>query len=90
MFADTSRYANVPTVETQTSTGRSVVALRLRRLPPTVGDPHSVKDHDRLDLLAQGRYGDGTRFWHIADANSALQADELTATTGETLNVPGT
>lgn len=90
MFTDKSRYAKVATVETQTSSGHSVVALKLRRLPPTAGDPYSVKDNDRLDLLAQQHYGDGTRFWHIADANTALQADDLTAVSGETLNLPRT
>ncbi|NIR30212.1 MAG: hypothetical protein GWN84_13055 [Gammaproteobacteria bacterium] len=90
MFTDKSRYAKVATVETQTGSGRSVVALKLRRPPPTAGDPYTVKDNDRLDLLAQQQYGDDTRFWHIADANSALQADDLTAVTGETLNLPKT
>ena len=63
MFTDKSRYAKVATVETQTSGGRSVVALKLRRLPTTAGDPYTVKDNDRLDLLAQQQYGDGTQFW---------------------------
>jgi hypothetical protein len=88
MFTEKSRYAKVPTVEAQTREGRSVVALKLRRLPPTQGEPYAVKDNDRLDLLAQQQYGDGTRFWHIADANSALEAGELTAVTGENLNLP--
>jgi nucleoid-associated protein YgaU len=90
MFTDKSRYAKVATVETQASGGRSVVALKLRRLPPEAGDPYTVKDNDRLDLLAQQQYGDGTGFWHIADANSALQANDLTAVTGESLNLPKT
>jgi nucleoid-associated protein YgaU len=90
MFTDKSRYAQVATVETQTTGGRSVVALKLRRLPPEAGDAYTVKDNDRLDLLAQQQYGDGTRFWHIADANSALQANDLTAVTGENLSLPKT
>ena len=40
-------------------------------------------ERDRLDLLAQARYGDDTRFWHIADANTALDARKLTAHTGD-------
>ena len=87
MFTDKSRYAKVETVETQVG-GRPVSALKLRRLPPVPGDPYTVKDNDRLDLLAQQQYADGTRFWHIADANSALQAAELTAVTGENLDLP--
>jgi hypothetical protein len=52
MFLDNSRYAKVATVETATSTGEAVVALKLRRLAPTAGDPQPVKDGDRLDRLA--------------------------------------
>lgn len=88
MFTDKSRYAKVPTVETQTSGGRAVVALKLRRLPPAAGDAHAVKDNDRLDLLAQQQFADGTRFWQVADANSALEANDLTAVTGESLSLP--
>jgi hypothetical protein len=65
-----------------------VTAIRLRPLPPTGGEPYEVTDGDRLDLIAHDRYGDGTRFWHVADANSALEADELVAETGARLRVP--
>lgn len=90
MFLDASRYARVAQDETTTRDGRRVTALRLRRLPPTAGDDLAVKDNDRLDLLAQSTYGDGTRFWRIADANSRLDAGELTAVTGRNLKLPKT
>lgn len=90
MFTDKSRYAKVETVETRTNGGRAITAIKLRRLPPVTGTSHTVVDNDRLDLLAQHSYGDDTRFWHIADANSALEANDLTAVTGTTLNLPGT
>jgi hypothetical protein len=88
MFTDTSRYAKVPTVEAKAAGGPTVTALKLRRLPPTAGDPHAVKDNDRLDLLAQQQYADGTRFWHVADANTALEAADLVAVTGDELSLP--
>jgi hypothetical protein len=36
-----------------------------------------VKGTDRLDVMAQRQYSDGTRFWHIADANTELEASKL-------------
>ena len=32
---------------------------------------------DRLDVMAQRKYSDGTKFWHIADANTELEANDL-------------
>jgi nucleoid-associated protein YgaU len=32
---------------------------------------------DRLDITARRRYGDATRYWHVADANAELEAVEL-------------
>jgi S-DNA-T family DNA segregation ATPase FtsK/SpoIIIE len=57
--------------------GRTVTALMLRVLPPTDGDLYVVLENDRLDLIADRSYGDGTRFWRIADANSELDARSL-------------
>jgi hypothetical protein len=88
MFLDNSRYAKVATVETATSTGEAVVALKLRRLAPTAGDPQPVKDGDRLDIIAQERLGDATQFWRVADANSELDSRELVKTVGDVINVP--
>jgi hypothetical protein len=88
VFLDSSRYAKVAQDTVPTSTGGSVTAIRLRPLPPTAGEPYTVLEHDRLDLLAQARYADGTRFWHVADANTALDARELTAATGATITLP--
>ena len=90
MFLDNSRYANVATVETTTSTGETVVALKVRRLTPATGDPQAVQTGDRLDLIAQARYGDATQFWHVADANTALDSRALVQTAGDTLIVPRT
>lgn len=90
MFLDTSRYAKVAQDEVALPDGRTTRAIRLRRLPPTAGDAHTLHDHDRLDLLAQARYADGTRFWHIADANSDLDARTLCTEAGVELNLPRT
>jgi hypothetical protein len=88
MFLANSRYANVATVESTTSTGESVTALKLRKLTPVTGDPQVVQAGDRLDLIAQERVGDATQFWHVADANTAPDSRTLVETVGDTLNVP--
>ena len=49
-----------------------------------------MQQHDRLDVLAQQNYGDGTKFWHIADANTELEANDLVAEPGATVNLPET
>jgi len=88
MFLANSRYYKVATVDTVTSTGESVTALKLRQLTPQVGEPQMVQASDRLDLLAHDRTGDATQFWHVADANTALDGRTLVETPGDTLTVP--
>lgn len=90
MFLANSRYANVATVETTTSTGERVTALRLRKLTPVAGEVQVVQAHDRLDLFAQANQGDATQFWHVADANTALDGRTLVDVAGDTLAVPKT
>jgi hypothetical protein len=77
VFIDNSRYVDVKTVEVETENGRIVSAIKLRRLPHATGGPAVVKGNDRLDVMAQRHYSDGTKFWHIADANTELEANEL-------------
>jgi len=88
MFLPNSRYAKVATVETTTSTGETVVALKRRYLTPVSGEPQRVQSGDRLDLFAHARSGDATQFWHVADANTALDGRTLVETPGDTLVVP--
>lgn len=90
MFLANSRYVNVATVETTTSTGEKVIALKLRRLTPVTGEARGVSAGDRLDLIAQEQYGDATLFWHVADANTAPDSRVLAETPGDSLNVPRT
>jgi hypothetical protein len=77
MFLSNSRYFNLKTVTAEDSKGRPVTAVTLRRLPFAAGTETLVKDHDRLDVMAQRRYSDPTKFWHIADANTELEANDL-------------
>jgi hypothetical protein len=77
MFKETSRYAKQKTVEVKLENGRSATAVTLRRLPTTEGAPTQVKANDRLDVISLRKYKDSTKFWHIADANTELQANDL-------------
>jgi hypothetical protein len=90
MFLPNSRYAKVATIEAITSTGEKVIALKLRRLTPVTGESQTVMSGYRLDLIAQARYGDATQFWHVADANTALDSRMLIEDPGDSLNVPRT
>jgi hypothetical protein len=79
MFDANSRYAKVPIVAVETATGKKANAVKLRRLPYTPGNLTEVKGIDRLDIMAHRRFTDGTKFWHVADANTELEANDLVA-----------
>jgi hypothetical protein len=88
MFTETSRYIKQQTVDVVTAKGRTVKAVVLRRISPVAGKPTEVKGTDRLDVMAQRIYEDPTKFWHIADANTRLWANDLVKQPGSIINVP--
>lgn len=88
MFLSNSRYYNLETVETTDRHGRPVKAVKLRRLPATDGTAVAVKGSDRLDGMSETRYRDATRYWHIADANTELEANALVRRAGRKIRVP--
>lgn len=90
MFLENSRYNQQPTTEAVACDGRTVLALKLRKLLTPAGQPHTIQQHDRIDVLAQQKYNDGTKFWHIADANTELEANDIFAEPGTTLKLPET
>ncbi|HEY5928104.1 MAG TPA: hypothetical protein VIV11_40735 [Kofleriaceae bacterium] len=61
--------------------------MKLRKLPEPQAVPYTVDDNDRVDLVAQRRYGEATRYWHVADANTELDAREL-CEPGRVITVP--
>jgi hypothetical protein len=77
LFLPTSRYARTPQIQVTLDDGTQVNAVELRVIPATPGDITPVTSNDRLDLIAQRVYADGTRYWHIADANTALESKHL-------------
>lgn len=89
MFLKNSRYHGSETVEAPTPDGRVVKAVKLRILPEESGSPHTVSRHERLDIIAHQTYRDPTQSWRIADANTELDASELTREPGRRIIVPG-
>ena len=87
MFLGNSRYAKTPQIAA-TADGRAVTAVKLRGLPQVSGDPTPVEGQDRLDNMAFAAYQDATMYWHIADANTELEAAELTRVVGRIIDVP--
>jgi hypothetical protein len=81
MFDANSRYIKIPIVEAETAAGKKANAIKLRRLPYTPGNLTEIKGTDRLDIMAHRQFNDGTKFWHIADANTELEANDLVANT---------
>lgn len=89
MFLKNSRYAALPTVPVPNPHGTGEVAMvKLRPLARTTGEPTEVRATDQLDAMAEARHGDATRYWHVADANSELEAAELTRRPGRVIAVP--
>lgn len=88
MFTESSRYFQLQTVDATTPDGRQVRAVVLRRLPYVPGKATTVKGNDRLDVMAQRNYKDPTLFWHIADANTDLDARDLVGEPARVILVP--
>lgn len=88
MFLESSRYSGQKTADVALSGGRRAKVLKLRRLPSAKGTSTVVKGSDRMDIMAMRKYGDPTRFWRIADANTELDASRLTEKAGRTIRVP--
>lgn len=88
MFLENSRYFNQPTMTIKLKNGFTVAALQPRVLPALSGVATPLKRNDRLDIIAFRQYQDGTRFWHIADANTLIDARLLTEPAGVNTGTP--
>ncbi len=91
LFPPTSRYHGLPTARLETAEGREVVYLKRRFLPPperfAVLREHTVQQGERLDNVTARYLGDPEQFWRVADANLAMEPQELTATVGRKLRI---
>jgi hypothetical protein len=87
-FLPSSRYANVEQITIDAGEQGMVKAVKLRRLPSPPAAPYTVLEHDRVDIVTQRLYQDGTQFWHIGDANTDLEPDHLTDVPGRVIQTP--
>ena len=90
MFLRNSRYAGLPVVPARgPGAPDGATLVKLRALPDTPGDATAIRAHDQLDAMSETRYaGDASRYWHIADANSEIEAAELVREPGRVIDVP--
>ena len=92
MFDQKSRYRDLPvkTFVEPDGSERRFVARRLLPDPGTLRTLATVRitDSDRLDLIAHRTLGEPTAFWRVADANAAMDPDDLLAPAGRRLRVP--
>jgi hypothetical protein len=88
MFAKNSRYKDLPTVSVTTEDGDIVPAVKLRMLGQPLSRPAMITQGDQLDVLAQRQYQGATRYWHLADANTELEANSLTGEPGSVIQAP--
>jgi hypothetical protein len=92
-FPTDSRYYNSATLTYTAPNGQTITYLA-RRFVPQPGAPnyatvaqHTVKQSDRLDLIAATYLGDPLMYWLICDANGAVRPDQLTQTPGHVINI---
>ncbi len=88
MFSKRSRYRKVEQITTVDDRGQAVVAIKLRTLGEPAAKPAKVIQGDQLDVISERRYRDGAGYWHIADANSELEAAALVTEPARTIKVP--
>ena len=88
MFLKTSRYAKTETLTTTDARNREVQAIKLRQLPAAQGEDVMIINGSQLDVMSKQQYRDGSKFWHIADANTELEANALVTTSGRVIKRP--
>lgn len=93
IFPTDSRYYGSGILQYTAANGQTIPYLA-RRIVPRPGAPnfatvaqHTVRQGDRLDLIAAKYLGDPLVFWIICDANGAIVPHDLIATPGLVLAI---
>ena len=90
-FPPNSRYHSIETGTLEKTGGRTIVYLRRRFVPNanrfSLLFEHTVTQSERLDLITAKHLGDAEQFWRVADANSAMRPEDLTAEIGRKLRI---
>jgi hypothetical protein len=86
-FDPNSRYYRLPVLALTDAHGQSVQYVSRRFLPDpaalTVIQRYRVQQGDRVDVVAAALVGNALAYWQIADANRAVDPDDVTARPGE-------
>lgn len=92
-FPTDSRYYGSATLSYTAPSGQTITYLA-QRFVPQPGAPnyatvaqHTVRQGDRLDLIAAKYLGDPLIYWLICDANGAIKPEQLLETIGTVLNI---
>jgi hypothetical protein len=92
-FPTDSRYCGSKTLQYTAPNGLLITYLA-RRFVPQPGAAnyallaqHTVKQVDRLDLVAAKYLGDPLLSWLLCDANGAIRPEDLMETPGRVLNI---
>ncbi|HEY7334949.1 MAG TPA: LysM domain-containing protein [Bryobacteraceae bacterium] len=92
-FPPDSRYYGFGTLTYTAPNGQSITYLA-RRIVPQPGAQnystvaqHTVKQGDRLDLIAANYLGDPLVFWILCDANGAIRPNSLVETPGQVIKI---
>jgi hypothetical protein len=92
MIDSKSRYAGMPLKTWTAPDGREILYLGRRLLPAlesfTEVIQHTVRERERLDLIAWQHLRDPELFWQICDANAELNPPALTAVVGRRIRIP--
>lgn len=92
MAARTSRYQDAKPFFSEKGTEQVFKGTRARHIGPATGVlEYTVKEDDRLDLLALYFYVDSRKWWRILDANPEIVFGpdlSLQANTGDTILIP--
>jgi citrate lyase alpha subunit len=88
----TSRYYHIGTAMIDRPDGQPIVYLKRRFVPPPEHyisiQQHIVAQGERLDNITAKYMVDPEQFWQVADANLAMQPQELTEESGRILDIP--
>ena len=92
-FPTDSRYYGSAALYYSAPNGQTIAYLA-RRIVPQPGAPnystiatYTVRQGDRLDLIAAKYLGDPLMAWLICDANGAMRSGDLVATPGRVLSI---
>jgi len=92
-FPTDSRYYRSATLQYAAPAGQTITYLA-RRFVPQTGAPnyatvatHTVRQGDRLDLIAAKYLGDPLMAWLICDANGAMDSWDLVKTPGTVISI---